>query len=216
MNDTEKKVRILADTRERGKIIEKLQALPGVTLEFAEQECGDYVLGNGVVVERKSATDFILSIVDKTLLADVGKLRAVHGRPVYVVEGDLFTMRFHQKAFDVHMALAHLAVVQGIPVIASPDVEQSAMLIYLMAVDAQHNLAARPNMRLAKPGVRSEAQQFLVEGLPGVDADRAERLLSRFGGAMRVFGASAEALAEVDGISSEMAARIRAVLDSNW
>ncbi len=216
MNDTDRSIKIIADTRERGKIIENLRALPNVILEVAEQECGDYVIGNGVVVERKSATDFILSIVDKTLLASVGKLRAVHGRPIYIVEGDMFTVRFHQKAFDVHMALAHLAVVQGIPVIASPDAEQSAMLVYLMAVDAQYNLTARPDMRLAKPALCSEAQQYLVEGLPGVNAERSERLLAHFGSPMRLFAASAGDLAGVDGIPADVAARIRAVLDSSW
>ena len=140
INPEQKPVRIVVDTRERGKIISKLEALPGVSLEFAEQESGDYLLGNGVVIERKSATDFILSIVDRTLVEKVEKIKALYPKPIFIVEGDMFAMRFHQKAFDVHMALSYMAVVQNIPVLTSPDAEQSAMLIYLMARDAQHVL----------------------------------------------------------------------------
>lgn len=216
MNDAEKKIHLIIDKRERGKITEALEALPGVSLEFAELDVGDYVLGNGVVVERKSATDFILSVVDKTLYEKAGKLKAMYPRVVYLVEGDLYNMRFHQKAFDVHRALAFLSVTQDVPVIPSPDPEQTAMLIYLMAQDAQHALGQPISTRVNKPKLRAEAQVYLVEGLPGVDAERAETLLRHFKTAAKVFAADAESLQAAGGVDADSAARMRAVLDAVW
>lgn len=207
-------VHIVADARERGKIVKALEALPGVTLETRELDCGDYVLGDGVVVERKSATDFILSIVDKSLPEKVGKLKAQYARPVYIVEGDLFNMRFHQKAFDVHAALAYLGVAQRVPVVSSPDAEQSAMLIYLMALEAQA-AAPRARTRLNTPEVLQEAQRYALEGFPGVDADRAETLLVHFGSVAAVLNANAEALTRA-GLDPDAAKALREVVEARW
>ena len=81
MAELNKPVRILADTGEKGKIIKKLEAIPGVTLDFEPLDLGDYILGEGVAVERKSATDFILSIVDKSLIDSAAQLKAHCGVP---------------------------------------------------------------------------------------------------------------------------------------
>jgi len=216
MADMSKSVRILADEGEKGKIIQKLEEFPGVTLEYDSLETGDYILGNGVVVERKSATDFILSVVDKSLLDSTAELKAAFERPVFLVEGDMYEARFHQKAFDVHVALAYMSVVQRVPVLYSPDAQTSAPLIYAMAADAQHSLGQGEPARLHKPAIRPEQQQYLLQGLPGVGAFEAEALLTQFDSPAGVFAASEESLAAVDGIGAETAARIREILDRLW
>ncbi len=219
MSETERKVSITVDTRERGKITKALEQIPGVTLTFAELESGDYLLGDGYAVERKSATDFILSVVDQSLMDKTAKLKARHAHPIYVIESgtrDLFTARFHQKAFDVHMALAYLTVLQQVPVLTTPDFEQSAMLIYFLAIDVQHHRSAKLDRRSNKPEVVTEAQQYFLEGLPGIDADRAETLLKQFGGVAQVLAAEPAALRSAARLSPEAAALLQEVLQTPW
>lgn len=127
---------IRVDTRERGKVITRLEQNEGVSLEFVEMEVGDYILPNGVAIERKSATDLILSVVDGSIWEKVAKLKQVSEKVIYIVEGDLYTARFHQSALDVHRALAHMVIRHDVAVLPSCDAENSAMLIYLMGVQA--------------------------------------------------------------------------------
>jgi len=202
---------IQVDTREKGRILDRLAGLDGVTLEFVEMDLGDYLLPNDLIIERKSATDLILSVVDRSLWDKVAKLRIQHERVVYIVEGDLYTARFHQQALDIHRALAMMVVNHGVSILPSSDGENSAMLIYLMglaAIEGQ-TVPERPG----KPTIRLDAQHYLLSGLPGVDSDRAEALIRHFGSARAAVAADAEALAKVEGISPEMAARIVEVLD---
>lgn len=124
------------DTRERGTIISRLEQNEGVSLEFVELEVGDYILPNGVAIERKSATDLILSVVDGSLWEKVDKLKQVSTKVIYIVEGDLYTARFHQQALDIHRALAHMVIRQNIAVLPSSDPGNSAMLVYLMGLAA--------------------------------------------------------------------------------
>lgn len=215
----ERKVHLVADLRERGKIIKTLEQIPGVSVEAQALDCGDYVLGNGVVVERKSATDFILSVVDGSLVDKATKLKAGYERPVYIVESgerDLFVPRFHQKAFDVHTALAYLSVLHRIPVLTSPDAEHTAMLIYFMAVDAQYHLGANVGRRSNKPELVAEAQAYFLEGLPGIDGDRAEALLRHFGGVANLLRASAADIAAIAKLDADTAALLADVLTRRW
>lgn len=201
---------IRVDTRERGRILERLRDLSGVTLETVEMELGDYLLPGDLIVERKSATDLILSVVDKSLWDKVAKLRTQYERVVYIIEGDLYTARFHQQALDIHRALAVMTVNYGVTVLPSPDADNSGMLIYLMGLASQAGPGREE--RPGKPSIRRDAQLYLLGALPGVDSDRAEALLRRFGSAHAALNASAEELIEVDGLDDATAERIVSVL----
>ena len=202
---------IRVDTREKGRVIKRLEGLAGVTLEFAEMDVGDYLLPGDLVVERKSATDLILSVVDRSLWDKVAKLKSQHSRVVYIIEGDLYAARFHQQALDIHRALAAMVVGHGVSVLPSPDPDNSGMLIYLLGLASTQGEGATE--RPGKPTIRRDAQLYLLGALPGVDPDRAEALLRHFGTARKVLAADAGALAAVEGIDDECAARIAAVLE---
>lgn len=132
---------IKVDRRERGRILKRLEEAEGVQLEMVDLEFGDYLLPNNIVVERKSATDFILSVVDEGLWVNIDNLERVYARIVYIVEGDPYVARFHQKALDVHRAFARMAVQHDISVLPSADADHSAMLIYLMGLVALEQAA---------------------------------------------------------------------------
>ena len=209
MNSPALHVRV--DTREKGRIITRLESLAGVTLEFVEMDLGDYLLPGDLIIERKSATDLILSVVDRSLWDKVAKLRSQHEQVVYIVEGDLYTARFHQQALDIHRALAMMVVTHGVTILPSPDAENSGMLIYLLGLAAAEGIATAE--RPGKPTIRRDAQLYLLASLPGVDSDRAEALLRHFGSARAVLAADADALAAVEGMDIERASRITEVLE---
>jgi hypothetical protein len=59
---------IEADNRERaGGVVEALAAYPQVVVAVGRLPLGDYLPGGGVVVERKTAADLVLSIRDRRL-----------------------------------------------------------------------------------------------------------------------------------------------------
>ncbi|OYV76778.1 MAG: hypothetical protein B7Z66_07495 [Chromatiales bacterium 21-64-14] len=137
-------LQIRVDTRERGKLIKRLEQLEGVILTFVELEVGDYILPGGIVVEHKSATDLILSVVDESLWENVKKLGDTYDKVVYIVEGDPYTARFHQKALDIHRAMAHMTIAKDVSILPSPDADNSAMLIYLMGLAALERATREP------------------------------------------------------------------------
>ena len=219
MSVTTAKISITVDLREKTtpliKHWEELPgAFPGLVFEFADLECGDYVLGNGVVVERKSATDFMLSVMDKRVASNLAKLKMDFDHPIYIVEGDIFQGRFHSDPVLLRDALSYLTVVEGVPLVPSPGPQNSAELIYAMAKHAQLGVDSPVILRGGKPRDPVTSQRYLVEGLPGVGETLAKALLKKFGSAARVFAATQEQLSEVEGVTQEAAVRMRKILDA--
>jgi hypothetical protein len=68
---------IEADDREcAGGVVDALAAHPQVAVAVGRLSLGDYLPGGGVVVERQSAADLVVSIRDRHRFDQVGRRRA--------------------------------------------------------------------------------------------------------------------------------------------
>jgi ERCC4-type nuclease len=60
-----------------------------------------------------------------------------------------------------------------------------------------------------RPKTKRKRQLFILQGLPGVGSERAERLLAMFGSVEAAISASSSELQTVDGIGKSIADKIR-------
>ena len=213
----EKRIKIIADHREiPSGVVHELTQL-GVEVEARQLSVGDFILSDRVGVERKSVGDFLQSIVDKRLLGQAKQLGETFERPVLILEGrSLYSRRMiHPNA--IRGALAALAVEFKIPILPTRDEKETALILAAIArreqVEEAREVAIRGEPKsLALP----EQQRFVVEGLPGVSAVLAKRLLEHFGTVERVMAASEDKLRQVRGIGPEKAKKIKLVLSSRY
>jgi len=213
----EQKIKIIADHREvPSGVVENLRAL-GVEVEAQQLAIGDFVISQRVAVERKSVGDFLQSMVDGRLLSQAKLLCETFERPVLILEGK----ELHNKR-DIHPnairgALAALAVDFKIPVLPSVDEEDTALLLVAMAkreqVEELREVALRKKL---KEMSLSESQRFVVEGLPGVSAVLAKRLLEHFKTVEAIVCAPEEGLRKVNRIGKVKAKKIRELLSSAY
>lgn len=220
MPDDPKSIHIIVDTREvNGTLVKHWQAyrgnFPGLNYETRELEHGDFLIGNENVIERKSSTDFMLSVMDRKIFGNIAKLKAGYDHVTYIVEGDIFAPRFHSNPSALRDALAYMSAVEGVALIPSPDAAMSAELVYDMAMYIQHGGDKAVSVRSNKPKDLRSSQQYVIESLPGVSAERARELLRRFGSAAAVLGAGDEDL-QAAGMTADAVARIRKVLQTQW
>lgn len=220
MPEAAKRLSIGVDTRElNGTLVKHWHAysgnFPGLEQEPLELEYGDYVIGAGAIVERKSSTDFMLSVMDKKIFGNIAKLKAEFDQIIYVVEGDIFAPRFHSNPAALRDALAYMSAAEGVALIPSPDAAMSAELVYDMAMYIQRGDDNVVSVHTRKPKDLRSSQQYLIESLPGVTAERARDLLRAFGNAAAVLGASDSQL-QAAGLSIEAVTRIRKILETQW
>lgn len=202
-------VHILCDMREgRSGIIEALQSRYGAKVQVGELETGDFVLSGEMVVERKTAIDFINSIQDGRLFNQVGKMRLNFSRPIFLIEGDVYGTRSAITREAIDGALAFLVAIHGCTVLYVKDQAAAAGLIFRLAKQAQHGLGYDVAFRRGKtsPG-RGEAL-FLIEGTPGVGPTTAIKVLNHFRSVHAFFTASIEEMRKIPGLGAKKVERI--------
>lgn len=209
--------RIIADDRENaGGVIAALRGMDGVNVEVRRLTCGDFLVGDRFIVERKTLADFAASIVDGRVFRQASSMARSARRGVLLLEGsgaDLNAVGVQREALQG--ALIHLSVFRGLAVLRAHDPEETARLLVYLGRQA----AAWASGALPRPGYRPKGrrarQLFLLQGLPGVGPGRAARLLDRFGSVQAVANASETELGSVDGIGEGIASRIRWALGAD-
>ncbi|NJE01493.1 DEAD/DEAH box helicase [Thermococcus sp. JdF3] len=212
----QKGIVIYADSRElRSGVPKHLREL-GAEVEVRTLDVADYVVSEDVGIERKSANDFIQSIIDGRLFDQVERLKRAYEKPVIIIEGGLYGVRnVHPNA--IRGAIAAVTLDWGVPILFSSGIEETAQFIYLMAKREQEERKKEVRLRSEKKALTlAERQRLIVEGLPNVSATLAKRLLTHFGNVERVFTATEEELKEVEGIGPKKAREIRKVITAPY
>lgn len=197
---------LTVDVNEPEDIPDRLREL-GTEIEVRRIAPGDYVLGP-IGIERKTLTDFFNSLVRKRLFEQVQRLRDAYPQPLLILEGDLSEISTFKHPQSVLGALLALEVKERVPVLATADKEQTALVLSILW-KGQDKAAPEYGLR-HKPKALSlgQRQRFLVEGLPNVGETLARNLLERFGTVRAVFDATEEELKRVPKIGGVKAADI--------
>lgn len=213
----EAKLLIRADMREtRSGVTQLLQKSALVRVEFEELPIGDFILSDEVCVERKEATDFVNSVMDRRIFGQVASMKASFLRPVVIIEGDVFNTRSAISKEALLGALSWLSVIEGVGTIYTRSAAETASFLEVMCRHAQKGLGYEIQLRSAKPKNLDVLAQFSVEGLPSVGPTTAKKLLQHFGSVRGIYGASEAQLQGVKGVGKKMAEQIVQLVDHTY
>ena len=211
---SDRRVRILADDRERtAQVIEVLRASNGVEVVCQRLKTGDYQI-NEWLFERKTLPDFAESIKDGRLFCQANRLLAAGPSVAFILEGkagDLAQSRMRREALQG--ALISLSLIYQIPILRSLDPGETAQLLIYVGQQLQRDQADHIVRHGRRPKRRRKLQLYLLQGLPGIGPEKAERLLRRFGSVEGVMTASQKDLESVVGIGDRIAGGIRRLLE---
>jgi len=187
-----------------------LADLKDVKLVVMRLACGDYVVNDRVVVERKTLADFAASLIDGRLFKQAGLLAASCWLPAYLLEGVVMPGGVSREALQG--ALISLRLMYGIPVLRAADAVESVRLMQYIG----NQMSRATTQALPRPGYRPRSkrkrQLFILQGLPGIGPNRAARLSDFFGNIQAIVSADVRQLAAVAGIGPATAAAIREAL----
>ncbi|MGJ7523771.1 ERCC4 domain-containing protein [Variovorax sp. LT1P1] len=204
--------RIIVDSRETRSGLALLLAARGAEVVGEELEIGDYVLTEGLCVERKEATDFVNSIMDRRIFAQVAIMKTTFARSFVLIEGDIFGTRSAISEDALLGAMSYISVIENVPILTTKSTAQTAALLLTMQRHAIEGLGYDVALRGAKPKDRKVQASYLLEGLPGVGPTAAKKLLAHFGSVHAVVSATVEDLRKCPGIGPKTAQAIQEVM----
>ena len=202
---------IIADFREKPSGIPDLLIQSGAAVNFIQLKVGDYVINDEIVVERKSAEDFIQSLVSGRLFIQCANLSRTCLRPLLLLEGNPYQTAHKIDRQAIKGALLSIVTAWQVPVIYSKNHEDSAAMILMLTKQTlqQSHLVKFSSYKPKR--IKNHRLRFL-QGLPKTGAVTASRLLEHFGSIEAVVNADIKALQGINGIGKVVAEKIREFL----
>ena len=200
---------LLVDHREPAELKERLRQIHNLIVQEEQLEVGDYVLPGILTIERKTISDLVVSITEdsRRLFHQTDAMTMVPGSSVLLLEGDVYGQQ-RLTLPNIAGTLSYLAVIQGVSVLPTLSLPHSVYMIAKLVRHRVYGLGYDIPLRGTAPKHASKAAAFLLEGLPGVSANLARRLLRHFGSAQAVANATEAELRAVEGIGPSKAKAI--------
>jgi len=216
-------VKVYVDERERASKVPRYLASMGVTVIYKQLELGDYIPGEGYIIERKRVDDLAKSTFEGRLFDQIKRLKSSDKHVILLVEGNInYLRRITSKYKAVEAALITAIVLYEIPTLYTVNAQHSAEVIKYIAEKLQKDrgrgLSLPTYRRVSKPkGIDfREWQLYILSSFPGIGPKIAEKLLIKFGSLIDVFKASPAELSRVEGISEEKAWLIHKILTTKY
>jgi DNA excision repair protein ERCC-4 len=208
------KLSIVADYREKTSGIPQLLLLKeDVDLMWGHLKVGDYLINGDVCAERKTATDFITSVISHRVFDQCARLNKLAGRPFLIIEGNPYKTDHKITQQAVQGALLSISVAWQIPVLFSRDKPDTVQMLFLAGQQSLPNQF--PVLPAGyKPKRLKNRQLFFLQGIPSVGPSLALRLLQVFGNVEGVLNATINDLRTIEGIGKRKAAAIREFLEA--
>ncbi len=203
---------IICDHREQpGAVVRHLHQL-GARIETRTLEVADFILSDRVAVERKTADDFVDSLIDGRLFEQMKGLKE-YPRPFLVIEGDGLHGHRNLSPEAIMGAVASVTVDYGIPILQTRDNVETARFLIAVAKREQGRAGRHVAVRGARATQDDDGISLGVLSMfPGISEVRAATLLRAFGSLQGVLAATPEELAAVENIGPKTAAELHRIL----
>jgi len=202
---------IIADTREPQEIIDLLM-LRGIEVQRRQLPVGDYLLPDGIAVERKSS-DFVQSIQNGRIWYQLSNL-SQYEHPILIIEepNKWKTLYFSDSKYahkSYFGALATIAYKFGIPVITVSGVDEFVeVLVLLHNKSTAEATSSKPTLVQRKAVTLEERKENMLACIEGMSIKRAKMLLDEFGTLKSIANASVEDIMRVKGFGKKLAKNI--------
>jgi ERCC4-type nuclease len=184
----------------------------GAKIDTRQLDIADFVLSDRIAVERKTAEDFIDSLVDGRLFDQLKRLKE-YPRPFMILEGDGLSTGRNVSPEAIMGAVASITVDYGVPILQTRTPEETARFLLAVAKREQGRAGRHVGVRSAPATANDDDVSLaILGGIPGVSQVRAQTLLLAFGSVGGVLAASETDLASVDGVGPKIAHNIRHAL----
>jgi DNA excision repair protein ERCC-4 len=206
-------MKITVDYREQASGLIDLLRCKDVQIDVRKVSYGDYVINDAITMERKTARDFLVSIIDGRLFNQISNLKRHCLHPVLLIEGNPFKTGLDFDDTAIRGALISIQAIWYVPIIYSRGKEETKDTILMIGRQEEAWTDVVPLRGGYRPRRLKSRQLYILQGLPKVGPTVAKRLLEYFGSVSNVINAPEEELMRVDGIGRVSAKTIREVLD---
>lgn len=203
---------IIVDDREPKEHMTSLRRRR-VDITVKRIEVGDYLLDNGIAIERKDGGDFIGSIQDGRIWSQASNLIQYPHPMICIIENNVWKKFYYSNSNYVHKSyfgtIGKLSTKFGISVLMFAD--EDDFLVFIAQLDKQQakkGKSERPAPMLRRPTSLKVRKENSLCGAKNVSVKTAKDILKEMKTLKKVANASAERLEKIDGVGPKTAKNI--------
>jgi len=137
-------VNVRADYREKPSGLIELLCKDDIPVHVQSIAYGDYIINDRVTVERKTARDFLVSILAGRLFKQIAHLKKHCLRPILMIEGNPYRTDLCFDPNDVRRALVSIQVMWYVPSSFSRSVEETKDILLMIGKQDDNDMDVIP------------------------------------------------------------------------
>ena len=193
----EKKTNIIADNREKNSLVISELINQNNIVKFEQLIIGDYLI-NDLVIERKTKSDLISSIIDKRIFNQLENLKK-YPNYLLIIEENNFQLTIPENV--IRGFIISTVVKSKVPIIFTKNEKDTAKYLGILANKKEKsNYSLRPSRNFLS---NEKQAQYILEGFPNIGPIKAKELIKQFKSLKNISNASKEQLANILGKQSE-------------
>lgn len=190
------KVKITIDSMEKQSLTVAELLNQKANISFERLEIGDYLIKD-TIIERKTISDFISSMINKRLLEQLANIKKY---PNYylILEGsnyDYTKFNVHENA--VRGMLLSIALDFKVPIIFTENERDTANFLILTARRYEKSKTPKAIRRTKNSKTEEEQKQFILQGFPGIGPTISKKLIKKFKSLQEIFNSPEEKLKQI-------------------
>ncbi len=215
-NIDKNKIEVIIDFREKGSgLIRELMKLK-INIKQEKLPIGDFILSDRIGIERKSISDFCISVINKNIFNQIIMLKNTYQKPLLLIEGELLNSSCSLSSAAYQGALLSIMIDFNIPIVFAKNYQETATILYSIAKKEQ--IDNKRKIKIYQPSTANslyEEQINLLAAIPKINVILAERLLQNFKTPANIFNASIDELRKVHGIGYNIAKMINDIINKD-
>jgi len=207
------KPKIIVDMREKQSLVISSLIENNFEIEFKQLHVGDYIVKN-TIIERKTISDFISSMLNKRLIRQLKNLQKVKSK-ILLIEGIDEHELYHENSTvnenAIRGMLLSIILNYNIPILFTKNHEDTAKFLKVLSQKPNKEKEIGINDK-PKPRDVKEQLQYILEGFPGIGPKTAKKLLTEYKTLKEILNTDIEELKELIGKK----AKVFEILDNNY
>jgi ERCC4-type nuclease len=189
------KPKIIADIHEKDSMIfSVLKSSQDIELMIQPLKIGDFLIGN-TIIERKTTSDFISSILNKRLIEQLNQMQQYENK-IIIIEGNQEELYSKINPNAVRGFILSIITNKQANIIFTKDFKDTATYLTVLAKQ-QLKPDTKISLHSRIPKTIEEQKQYILESFPNIGPKKAELLLKKFHSLNNIFNASEQELNEI-------------------
>lgn len=170
--------KIIIDIHEKNSLVPSKLMGSQVETEFKALKIGDYQINN-IVIERKTFSDFISSMISKRLIQQLNNLKQTK-QPILIIEGaHKLPENSRINANSYKGFIISILTNYQIPIITTRDESDTSNYLVILAKQQLKPLQ-KVSLHSRIPRTKKEQKRYVLESFPNIGPKTSEKLIKKY------------------------------------